>query len=211
MIHIIPADEADFAVLAKIMALALQPGCVDRVLYKEYNHAAAAVDFALSSIKELNTRPNARIIKAVLNSSNEIVGYAAATFYKAGHDKAAISKEETTPSYINEQFSDDYYGALSQKRRQHMAGKDYCHWNKLMVLPSYQKMGIGSQLLSWGLASWPIGNNPVYLSAQLEGHKLYQNFGWQDVDEIILDLGKYMPPFSGYGLHKTVCMIKPPQ
>lgn len=211
MIDIVPVVEADFPVLANIFAVAMRPSLADRVLFKEYDHNVDAEQFILVMVKDLGTRPNARLIKTVQRGTDEVVGYAAATFYNADDGKVAPAESGGLPPYINEVFCNDYFGAMGQKRAQHMTGKDFWNWNILTVLPSRQNMGIGSQLLAWGLANWPIGNNPIYLSAQLEGHKFYQKHGWQDVDEVVMDLGKYMPPFSGYGLHKTVCMVRPPQ
>ncbi len=209
MIDIVPAVEADYPVLSNILSLAMAPSTVDRLLFKEYDHFADGVKFALGWLHELGTSPDCHVIKAVLRDTGEMVGYAVAIFCKADENKAAASNGGVLPSYVNEQFCSRFFATLNEKRNHHMAGKDHWNLDQLMVHPSHQRKGIGGQLLAWGLANWPIRNSPIYLSAQLTGHKLYRKYGWQDVDEIILDLSEYMPPFSGYGLHKTICMVRP--
>ena len=45
---------------------------------------------------------------------------------------------------------------------------------------------------------------PAWLEASAKGRKLYQKLGFEDVTDIVIDLGKY----GGEGVTTTVCMLR---
>ena len=80
----------------------------------------------------------------------------------------------------------------------------------LMILPAYQRKGIGSELLRWILGNTELDKWPAWLAAQPKGRELYRKFGWEDVDNFDIDLSEWADPLSGYGLHRSALMIRPP-
>lgn len=79
-----------------------------------------------------------------------------------------------------------------------------------MVLPSWQGCGVGSAIIRWALEDLKLKTMPVYLTAQPDGHRLYQKLGWKDVETVDIDLSEYAGPNRGYGMHRTVCMLREP-
>lgn len=53
-----------------------------------------------------------------------------------------------------------------------------------MVLPAYQKRGIGRELINWGLANIKHDSIPIYLDSSLSGWNFYEKTGWKVVDVI---------------------------
>lgn len=73
----------------------------------------------------------------------------------------------------------------------------------LMTLPEFQRQGIGSALLEFGLTeAKKKGLTQFWLESSPQGYKLYQKFGFKDVDNICIDLTKY----GGIGKSNIVCM-----
>ena len=79
-----------------------------------------------------------------------------------------------------------------------------------MVLPSHQRRGIGSAIIEFALESLELDRLPIWLYAQPDGHNLYQKLGWKDVENVEMQLAEWAGKGKGYGLHRTVCMIREP-
>jgi N-acetylglutamate synthase-like GNAT family acetyltransferase len=73
----------------------------------------------------------------------------------------------------------------------------------LVVHPDYQGVGIGKKLIQTGLDdAAALALDKAYLEASEAGYPLYKKFGWQDVDQVFVDLEKY----GGKGVWPTICM-----
>ena len=79
-----------------------------------------------------------------------------------------------------------------------------------MVLPAWQGHGIGSAIIRWALEHLHLDQMPFWLNAQPDGYKFYKRLGWRDIDNVDIDLSKWAGPNKGYGLHRTVCMLRDP-
>ncbi len=73
--------------------------------------------------------------------------------------------------------------------------------------PAYQRRGAGAKLLEWGLERADQLGLPAYLESSKVGYRLYKRHGFEDVDEIVTDLGKWGGP---EGIYKHICMIRQP-
>jgi predicted N-acetyltransferase YhbS len=76
----------------------------------------------------------------------------------------------------------------------------------LAVRPSHQRLGLGSLLLTPVLKQADVEGAKVFVQASKEGMGLYARFGWEEVDEVVID-------FSAYGGEKvkTALMIRDPE
>ena len=81
--------------------------------------------------------------------------------------------------------------------------------HSLMVLPAFQRHGIGTKLVRYCLDTLEMDQMPVWLTTQMRVLNYYLKFGWEEVDAFETDLSKYTGPLLGYGLHKSPCMIRP--
>lgn len=77
----------------------------------------------------------------------------------------------------------------------------------LCVLPEYQRIGIGSAFLKWGIEKADASNARIYLEATMEGVPAYLKHGWKVVEEIQLDYTER----GGEGRQKFALMIREPQ
>ena len=84
-------------------------------------------------------------------------------------------------------------------------------WSTLMVLPAYQNLGIGSAIIRWALSNLHLDSMPTWLCAQPDGYSLYKKFGWRDIEAVDIDLSTWAGPNKGYGMHRTVCMLRDPR
>lgn len=79
-----------------------------------------------------------------------------------------------------------------------------------MVLPEWQGRGVGSAMIQWALKNLHLDTIPVWLCGQPDGYALYQKFGWRDIENVDINLSDWAGPDRGYGMHRTVCMLREP-
>ena len=79
-----------------------------------------------------------------------------------------------------------------------------------MILPHWQRHGVGSAIGRWAQDNLHLDALPVWVNAMPNGYELYKRFGWHDVGNIDVDLSKWAGPNKGYGMHRTVCMLRNP-
>ncbi len=79
-----------------------------------------------------------------------------------------------------------------------------------MVLPQFQRQGIGSALFQYGLECLGADEVPIWLVTQTRGRAMYLKLGFQDIDVIDVDLSEYAGPWQGFGIHRNVCMLRQP-
>ena len=77
-----------------------------------------------------------------------------------------------------------------------------------MVHPAWQRRGVGSNMIQWAFEHLQLNTMPVWLSAQPDGYALYMRYGWKQVEVVDMDLSKWTGPNRGYGMHRTVCMLR---
>ena len=77
--------------------------------------------------------------------------------------------------------------------------------NLLDTLPAHQRRGAGTQLVKWGAAVADQHGLPSYLEASPAGYQLYRKFGFEDLENIDMDLTRW----GVEGTHRFVCMIRP--
>lgn len=73
--------------------------------------------------------------------------------------------------------------------------------------PDYQRRGIGSQLVKWGLEKADRDGVPCCLTATPMGVHVYTKLGFEEVGRVEIPL----EPFGGEGTHVHVAMIRRPR
>ena len=57
----------------------------------------------------------------------------------------------------------------------------------LAIHPTYQRRGVGTRLLSWGIERGDTEGIPIGVVGSLQGARLYERMGWKDVGYCIVD------------------------
>ncbi|KAL8951066.1 MAG: hypothetical protein Q9222_002938 [Ikaeria aurantiellina] len=121
-------------------------------------------------------------------------------------EKEKLDTKRFHPPGSNEKLYNDFFAQLDARRKKYVSDdKDY-FLHILIVLPSYQRSGLGSMLVREGLAAADRDQARCYIEASPAGLGLYKRYGWKQVDEIVMD----MKPHGGSGMATEVLMIREP-
>ncbi|KAE8396029.1 acyl-CoA N-acyltransferase [Aspergillus alliaceus] len=149
-------------------------------------------------------------VKAVDNSTNQIVGWSWWNFYLDPESHLAgakaFAKEHSSPpeSAINPETFMEYFQAVISRREKWVGGKPAAYLQVLVVIPEYQGKGIGTKLMERGLEKAATHNLPIWLESSEDGYALYKKLGFKDLnDTIIIDFAKY----GESGKCITACML----
>ncbi|KAF8849122.1 acyl-CoA N-acyltransferase [Acephala macrosclerotiorum] len=162
-----------------------------------------AVEVEIGACLESNVEAEA--LKVVDEESGEIVGYAV-----WGWSEKAISRvlrvKETLPlpPGCNTNLRETYLSLLNDMEAKHQPKEPFYELLELATHPSYQRRGIGSQLVNYGLEKAERDGKKVYLSAAPKGVPVYAKLGFGEVGRLEFALGKW----GGEGVHVHVAMIK---
>ena len=63
-------------------------------------------------------------------------------------------------------------------------------WDSLFVKPKHQSRGIGTELLRYGFAEFGLEKETIWLSTQMRGRNVYRKYGWEDVENIDIDMSE---------------------
>ncbi|KAL9629199.1 MAG: hypothetical protein Q9204_005410 [Flavoplaca sp. TL-2023a] len=121
-------------------------------------------------------------------------------------EKARLDLNRSYPPGTNEQLYEQFFGRLDTLRKKYLdEEKDY-FLHLLIVLPSYQRQGLGTMLIREGLAAADRDNARTYIEASPMGLGLYKKFGWKEIDDIVID----MRPHGGTGIASEKCLMREP-
>jgi GNAT superfamily N-acetyltransferase len=68
-----------------------------------------------------------------------------------------------------------------------------------MVLPAYQRRGIGRAIINFAVANIDHQSLPIYLNSSMSGAPLYEKMGWKVVDVVTVgDATPQDPGTEGY-------------
>ena len=79
-----------------------------------------------------------------------------------------------------------------------------------MVLPQFQRQGIGSALFQYGVEFLGADRVPIWLVTQMRGRAMYLTLGFHDIEVIDVDLSEYAGPWQGFGIQRNICMVRQP-
>ncbi|MCJ1378760.1 hypothetical protein MMC17_001859 [Xylographa soralifera] len=205
-VEISATSETDFPALAHIASRAMEVDLIHRIMYPSSDRLDTTLpeQFITAELRRAVLEAHAHTFKATASHSGRIVG-------PSNGQLAAGPSMASFPPDCNLDFIQRLGREFGDRHTKHMGGKEHAVWTSLMVLPEFQRRGIGSALLTYGLETLGANKWPVWLVTQMRGRELYRKFGFDDADMLDIDLSEYAGPHRGFGSHRSMCMIRQPK
>ncbi|KAE8450450.1 hypothetical protein EG329_006525 [Mollisiaceae sp. DMI_Dod_QoI] len=144
-------------------------------------------------------------LKAVDEESGEIAGYAVWGWTARANSFVMHAKANLVrPLGSNTELRKKYTSLLYKMETEHHPKEPFYELLDLATSPKFQRRGIGSQLVNYGLSRADRNAVNVYLSAAPMGVPVYRKLGFEGVGRLEIDLEE----FGGKGVHAHVAMIK---
>ncbi|KAL0931234.1 uncharacterized protein CTRU02_213969 [Colletotrichum truncatum] len=204
-IEIVPAVEADcrrFAQLDKAaFGASSSEGDIQRILFppsSAVEEDAPTARRAALMAKIMREDPSAHFIKAVdteLSCEEAIVGFAK---WHVWTDGMPPSPQRQWGVGCNAEACGKFFGGMDKLKERVMMGKSCVYLQPLITHPDYQRQGIGTRMVQWGLDEAARLNLPAFLLSSSDGLSLYQKCGFVVVDETETD-------FTPFGVPKVIC------
>ncbi|KAJ5636994.1 GNAT family acetyltransferase [Penicillium lividum] len=211
------ADASDISALVNVQIRSFPSSNYMRSTYKGCDPLAVHTFKTVSSFEYL-VKSECHILAGVDAEAGDIIAYsrwnipAIYGFDRAGNTslsnnaQAQMQNMWTYAPKLNKGIYTLYEETIKRSRKSHVKETDIV-LEMLCVLPEYQRHGIGSAFLKWGIEKADASNARIYLEATMEGVPAYLKHGWEIVEEIQLD---YMER-GGEGSQKFALMIREPQ
>ncbi|OCT48602.1 putative GNAT family acetyltransferase [Cladophialophora carrionii] len=160
------AVEADTPRIVEVERLAYASNPLSPILFPGPFPPEAAAQRAEGMIKQLREDPTVRWVKAVDTDTGELAAFAKWEIIEK--PKVPVPGRSFGPG-CNIEACEEYFGGIHRKRH-----------------PKSQGRGAGSMLIKWGLDIAEALGLPAYLESSPVAHRLYQKFGFRDIDELVL-------------------------
>jgi GNAT superfamily N-acetyltransferase len=223
-LQLAPAGEADLPKILEVQYAAFAQDPINRLMFPVPT-PPSTFEKSLDRARRDISNPDVAFMKVTETETGEIVSFAKWYIYKHQRPEEEWNKEEKRDwgEGTNVEVADTFFGLLTRNRRKFMAGEPYCCklvtsrgrrictkrcpavLNLLDTLPAHQRRGAGTKLLRWCADVADQYGLPIYLEASPAGYHLYRKFGFEDVENIDMDLTRW----GGVGTHRFACMIRP--
>ncbi|KAI9881229.1 MAG: hypothetical protein M1823_006672, partial [Watsoniomyces obsoletus] len=141
-------------------------------------------------VQQLHLDPTSRWLKVVDTDSDEMIAFAKWNVYEPGKPRPQLP-ERTYGQGCNEAACKQFWGVMDDKR-QHLMGKTPHVWlDLLQTAPKHQGRGAGGMLVTYGVNLADELKINAYLESSPMAHRLYAKHGFQDIDEMVFDMGAW--------------------
>ncbi|KAJ5183801.1 hypothetical protein N7492_001417 [Penicillium capsulatum] len=191
-----PASKADAPALTEVFLAAFDDDFNRTMFPPTPDVRAFASENLLTSDNE-----NEIILKATASDDpSTMVAFAKWIRPGKAHTDADHPQGAVWPASSDSALCDLFFGTMSQHHKELMDGRPHYYLEILGVHPNYQRRGLASRLLKWGLERADQDGVEVYLSSSPEGKPMYEKYGFQSQNSF--------SPFPGY---VQLNMIRPVQ
>ncbi|EEP82536.1 predicted protein [Uncinocarpus reesii 1704] len=165
------------------------------------------------------SNPRAHFLVAIDPATDQIVAYScwsiptsyqygdpARTVISSEAEEKAANSFQYSPEGMNMDIHNMFISTLEAKKQFHTNEHDII-LNMLCVLPDYQGKGIGRQFLKWGMDKADELGARIYLESTPAGYPVYLKYGWDLVEECVIDYTR----FGGAGSQTFLLMIRNPR
>ncbi|KAF9776158.1 hypothetical protein IL306_005689 [Fusarium sp. DS 682] len=196
-LQVLPASEADAHRALAIEEVAYGPSPVGAVLFPggRTDDSNARVAGLIESLHKNAVCRWAKVVDTDIdNDEDQMIAFAEWYIW----DTPPTEEQHSFSSYrgptCNAEACERFFGGMNRMRVNYMKGKPYVYLKMLNTDPKHQRRGAASLLLRSGLEEADSLGIPVVLESSVQGRKLYEKFGFEEVDRDTTDFSSWGGP-----------------
>jgi GNAT superfamily N-acetyltransferase len=226
---ILPIVKSDLDTLAQFVQESKLGLTINRLLWKDWPDEATQLAHYTTAIQANWDDPDAERFKVVDKESGLTVGHLVLTRQrpKPKEDEPATREGEQKPN-VPKGMNVEVFLAVMAAMGEVASGGDVDHLSKyfhsgqnaanpltgssalthVYIKPAHRGKGLREQLVHIAIDKAESAGIPLYLTSEPEGHDLYLKLGFKDTKHADIDLTRWAPSYSGFGLFRLWAMVR---
>nr|XP_036576438.1 acetyltransferase [Colletotrichum truncatum]KAF6783176.1 acetyltransferase [Colletotrichum truncatum] len=206
---VLPISDPDFPTLVDFIYSSKVDLAINRFLYRDWPNESAQKLVCRQAVESSFNDPAAHCLKAVDPQSGDVIGYLVLTRRKPA--EGSSPKEESTGGQdVPERMNPEVFSTLMQAAKeisQEADKLDCFEITFIYVKLSHRKLGVGSRLIQEARARAKAEGIALSLCSEPTAYEFYVKRGFQDIKHVDIDLCRWTPPYSGYGVYRYTGMV----
>ncbi|KAE8450110.1 hypothetical protein EG329_006891 [Mollisiaceae sp. DMI_Dod_QoI] len=184
---------------------------VNHFLFKDWPNETAQRALYSSAAESGFKSPDSECLKAIDNGSGEMVAHLVLTRKKSVNAGPAAANEgdenpKPPPEGLDLEFLPHIMKVIKDVEKER-AGIDHFEVTHIFVKYSSRNRGVGTMLVQYCLKKAKEAGEPLYIASEPQAHKFFLGRGFKDTIHSDIDLSKYSPEHSGFGIFRLQGMI----
>ncbi|KAJ5769433.1 hypothetical protein N7520_003992 [Penicillium odoratum] len=201
-----PVTSSDLPALTNLIHSAKLALSINRLIFLNWPNEKLQVTLYSRAVQGGYDDPVTECFKAVDNETQEIIGYIVLERKTPQDSQESEKTERSVPDGLNPPLLADVENATRQiaKEVNDMHRFDVIY---MCVKPAFQGRGIGSQLVQLGFDRAKAEDIPLSVCAEAPSIPFFKKIGFKETIHVDMDLQKYAPAHSGFGVFRLAGMI----
>ncbi|TVY81310.1 hypothetical protein LSUE1_G003357 [Lachnellula suecica] len=207
-VSIQPRTESDIPEQAQMLLDSKLALTINRLLFKDWPNETAQRKNYTNAIEAASKNPAIETLKVIDDETHSMVGYLVLTRQTPPEVKAdpgTGDKKREVPESMNEEV----FHAVMEAAGEVGMAKDIDHFEltHIYIKTSHRRQGIGSQLIRMAVVKAQNAEVPLAACSEPQVHEFLLKHGFKDTKHVDVDLGKWAPEFSGFGIFRISGMV----
>ncbi|KAJ6178164.1 hypothetical protein N7519_008625 [Penicillium mononematosum] len=209
-----PVESSDLPFLSKFIHSAKLSLSINRLLYQPWpNHPVQEKQYT-GAVEGAFADSSMECFKATDVDSNAIIGYIVLARKTATKGDSMAPAQSTDNGHnVPEGMNPDVLAEVSAANIAISKATENIDRYELVYLcvePSYQRQGVGSSLLQLGFDRARAQAIPLATAAEAPAYGFFDKLGFKETRHVDIDLRKYAPENSGFGIFRLTGIIWKP-
>ncbi|KAJ5621561.1 hypothetical protein N7528_006344 [Penicillium herquei] len=206
-------DREDLPFLGKFIHSAKLALSINRLIYLNWPDEELQSAQYLRAVTSGFHNTSAECFKAIDNVTGEIVGYINITGKSQEAENLSDKNPDPKapiPDGLNPPLLAEVDNAVSEIAKE-TDGMERFAITYMCVKPTAQRNGVGSKLVQLGIDRAKAGGVPLTVCAEAPSIPFFTSLGFVETKHVDMDLRKYAPDNSGFGIFRLAGMIWRPE
>ncbi|KAH8669757.1 hypothetical protein BGZ60DRAFT_451086 [Tricladium varicosporioides] len=207
-ISIQPAAEADLPAVIEFVHESKLALPINHVLFYDWPNNVAQQRVYRNAVESSFKEPSDEIFKAIDNKTGSIVGHLVLSHKEPAEGKSATVDGSDEIPKAPDGMNQEVFNAVVKYAPEMDTEKSVDHFviTHIFVKISHRRQGIGAQLIHYAIERAEKAGVPLSVCSEPAAHQFFLKQGLKDITHADIDLRKWVPELSGFGIFRMFGM-----